>query len=295
MAEAVKALSLCHNVTPVFEGDADDTASEADRNGRRDGGRDRAVTYQAASPDEVALVQWSEEVGLTLVDRDLHSMKLRAPTGDILGYTILQIFPFTSESKRMGIILQDDSTGERVFYLKGADIVMSSIVQYNDWLEEEVDNMAREGLRTLVVAKKSLTPEQYHDFEQRYHSARLSVANRSAQVAAVVESLERDMELLCVTGVEDKLQENVRNTLEVVQEKWGGGFVCVWSFDAFFFFFLQKKGFEKRWRPRLDADGGQAGDGHLHRQELQAGGQAAGHPRVQATGEEEEEDTLESL
>ena len=30
----------------------------------------------------------------------------------------------------------------------------------------------------------------------------------------MVESLERDMELLCVTGVEDKLQDNVRNTLE---------------------------------------------------------------------------------
>ena len=38
--------------------------------------------------------------------------------------------------------------------------------------------------------------------------------NRSAQVAAVIESLERDMELLCITGVEDKLQNNVRNTLE---------------------------------------------------------------------------------
>ena len=52
--------------------------------------------------------------------------------------------------------------------MKGADVVMCSIVQYNDWLEEEVDNMAREGLRTLVVAKKALTNEQYADFEQRY-------------------------------------------------------------------------------------------------------------------------------
>ncbi len=87
------------------------------------------LLIQAASPDEVALVQWSEEVGLTLVDRDLHSVKLRTPTGDVLSYTILQSFPFTSESKRMGIILQDDATGERLFYLKGADTVMSSIVQ----------------------------------------------------------------------------------------------------------------------------------------------------------------------
>ena len=38
-----------------------------------------------------------------------------------------------------------------------------------------------------------------------------------AQVAMVKESLERDMELLCVTGVEDKLQDNVRNTLELLR------------------------------------------------------------------------------
>ena len=73
------------------------------------------------------------------------------------------------------ILLQDDQTGERVFYMKGADVVMCPIVSYNDWLEEEVDNMAREGLRTLVVAKKALTPEQYSDFEQgRGQLSRLS-------------------------------------------------------------------------------------------------------------------------
>ena len=33
--------------------------------------------------------------------------------------------------------LQDEA-GEITFYLKGADMVMQSIVQYNDWLEEEV-------------------------------------------------------------------------------------------------------------------------------------------------------------
>lgn len=60
---------------------------------------------------------------------------------------------------------QEEKTGQLVFYLKGADVVMSSIVQYNDWLEEECGNMAREGLRTLVVAKKVLTEEQYIDFE----------------------------------------------------------------------------------------------------------------------------------
>lgn len=214
VVEAVKALSLCHNVTPVYDSkdNSMEEATEADQDFAIEEGE--PISYQASSPDEVALVHWSEQVGLALIERTLTSMKLKTPNGQIVSYTILQIFPFTSESKRMGIIVKDDKTNEILFYMKGADVVMASIVQFNDWLEEEVDNMAREGLRTLVIAKKSLSADQYADFEQRYNAAKLSVVNRSAQVAAVVESLERDMELLCVTGVEDMLQDNVRNTLE---------------------------------------------------------------------------------
>lgn len=36
-------------------------------------------------------------------------------------------------------------------------------------------------------------------------------------MAAVVETLECDLELLCLTGVEDKLQTNVKQTLEVLR------------------------------------------------------------------------------
>lgn len=227
--EAVKALALCHNVTPVYE--ENDTESIA-KSVSVEIQTER--TYQASSPDEIALVKWTEQVGLTLVNRDLQSITLQltgavksADTASILTtttdvsnsfnagslshekllkYQILQIFPFTSESKRMGIIVQDTVTGEITFYLKGADVVMATIVQYNDWLSEESGNMAREGLRTLVVAKKTLTSEQYHDFETKYNAARLSITDRVQRVQTVIESLEREMELLCLTGVEDRLQ-----------------------------------------------------------------------------------------
>ncbi|XP_053758840.1 probable phospholipid-transporting ATPase IIB isoform X10 [Panthera pardus] len=214
--EAVKAIALCHNVSPVYESRAgvggEAEYAEADQD-FSDGNR----TYQAASPDEVALVQWTESVGLTLVSRDLGSVQLRTPSGQIQTYCILQMFPFTSESKRMGVIVRDESTAEITFYMKGADVAMSSIVQYNDWLEEECGNMAREGLRTLVVAKRALTEEQYQDFESRYSQAKLSIHDRALKVAAVVESLERQMELLCLTGVEDRLQADVRPTLELLR------------------------------------------------------------------------------
>merc|ERR1719431_1521151 len=216
VTEAVLALALCHNVTPVYEegGEAGESDSPEVDQAQGVGGK---VTYQASSPDEVALVEWAGWAGLKLAARTMTEITLTAPQGTTLGFDILQVFPFTSETKRMGIIVRDKGTREIVFYMKGADTVMSPIVQYNDWLMEEVDNMAREGLRTLVVSKKTLTEEQYADFEQRFQAAKLSVVNRSAQVAAVVESLQRDMTWLCVTGVEDKLQDGVRQTLEMLR------------------------------------------------------------------------------
>ena len=57
-------------------------------------------------------------MGLALVDRSLTNLKLRTPVGEVVSYTVLQIFPFTSETKRMGIILKEEATGDITFYMK---------------------------------------------------------------------------------------------------------------------------------------------------------------------------------
>ena len=210
VGEAVKALALCHNVTPVYD-ENEASASDSDI-------PNSPASYQAASPDEVALVQWTEVVGLPLVHRDLHTLTLQCPvTKSLLKYSVLQVFPFTSETKRMGIIVKDEASGEIVLYMKGADTVMASKVEYNDWLEEECNNLAQKGLRTLVVARKLLTLEQYNAFEHGYKAARTSQQERSSKIANVLASLECNLELLCLTGVEDKLQHNVKHTLELLR------------------------------------------------------------------------------
>lgn len=135
--DAIEALALCHNVTPVYEANMAEMLSKPiDQLG--DEVKILKVTYQASSPDEIALVSWTENIGLTLIKRDLNSIILRGPDNSLLDYDILQVFPFTSETKRMGIIIKDKQSNEIIFFLKGADTVMQSIVQYNDWLNEEV-------------------------------------------------------------------------------------------------------------------------------------------------------------
>lgn len=36
---------------------------------------------------------------------------------------------------------QDEESGEIAFYMKGADVVMHNVVQYNDWMDEEVSKL----------------------------------------------------------------------------------------------------------------------------------------------------------
>ena len=179
---------------------------------------DGTVTYQASSPDEVAIVKWTESVGLRLTFRDRTRIELQTPSGARISFEVLDIFPFTSESKRMGIIVRDAQTGEITFLQKGADVVMAKIVQRNDWLEEECGNMAREGLRTLVMARRRLSEQAYAQFKEQHHLASIKLEGRNEAMAAVVaEMLERDLELLGLTGVEDKLQDEVKSTLELLR------------------------------------------------------------------------------
>jgi phospholipid-translocating ATPase len=211
--DVVLALAICHNVTPTTE----------EENGQT------VTSYQASSPDEIAIVKWTEAVGLKLIHRDRKGMTLQSvDTGlPVVRVRILEIFPFTSDGKRMGVIVQfleslDATTGieagEIWFYQKGADTVMSSIVAANDWLDEETANMAREGLRTLVVGRKRLSVQQYQEFAASFKEASIAINGRDAGMARVVgHYLERDLELLGVTGVEDKLQRDVKPSLELLR------------------------------------------------------------------------------
>jgi phospholipid-translocating ATPase len=113
-------------------------------------------------------------------------IELCTPSGTMLTYDVLEIFPFTSDSKRMGIVVRDTITGEFSFLKKGVDIVMVKIVQRNDWLKEETASMGCKGLRTLVVAHCKLSEAVYKDFKARHHAASVCVEDCNEAMAAVV-------------------------------------------------------------------------------------------------------------
>lgn len=166
--DLVTALALCHNVTPTFP-------NPENKN---------VVEYQASSPDEVALVKFAESLEMRLLDRDQNQIIIKNAAKIDETYEILANFPFSSESKRMGIVLRHKGTGRLVFYLKGAETVMKAKVRPNQRvvIDESCDNLATEGLRTLVISQKLLTEEFYEGWTQRHEAAKANLDDREKHV-----------------------------------------------------------------------------------------------------------------
>lgn len=171
---------------------------------------------QASSPDEIALVKFGETVGYKLESRDLKNIKIMNPSGVLEEYTIMDNFAFSSERKRMGIILRDDATKTYIFYLKGADQIMIPKVDRlgQSFISEECEGLAKEGLRTLVMTQRILREDEYLKWKKDYLEAAKDLKHREAKEAQVLENLEGKMELLGITGVEDLLQEDIKTVIE---------------------------------------------------------------------------------
>ena len=194
--DTITALGLCHNVTPTEE--------------------DGVKGYQASSPDEVALVKFAERINIVLSKRSQTQIQIINGDGKEENYEILANFPFSSDTKRMGILLKNVETNRIVFYLKGAEVVMEKKVQENSraFLLETCENLATSGLRTLVISQRYIPYPEYESWRKKYENAKTEMEDRDNKIRKVVEELEEGMEFLCVTGVEDKLQVDVTDTIE---------------------------------------------------------------------------------
>ena len=116
----------------------------------------------------------------------------------------------------MGIILRNKKYGHIIFYLKGAENVMINFVkkEYIGYIKENAENLAVKGLRTLVLTQKILTQSEYAKWELEYNEASASMDHRKEKMAEVVSKLENNLDFLCVTGVEDLLQDDVMGTID---------------------------------------------------------------------------------
>lgn len=91
---------------------------------------------------------------------------------------------------------------------KGADSIIEPRLRDKHSLEKTaqyLESYANEGLRTLVIAEKTIDEEFWSKWKARYDAAQLLMAQKDDVVAALAEELEHSFELVGSTAIEDKL------------------------------------------------------------------------------------------
>ncbi|KYQ89727.1 P-type ATPase [Tieghemostelium lacteum] len=230
------------------------------------------IKYSSSSPDEIALVNAASLMGFKYHSRSPNSIGINI-NGEEKVYTILNVLEFTSDRKRMSIIVKELNSSEIILYCKGADTSIlpyvkknnnytstnnleikdsngipstininsdgcdgcdgsdgsndesqTSTTKVNNSRQEEIQkenelNLKKfscNGLRTLCIAKKVIPLEEYEPWNVLYKEASISITNRDINLQNVSALIENDWELLGITGIEDKLQQNVTSTISTL-------------------------------------------------------------------------------
>ncbi|CAH2223377.1 probable phospholipid-transporting ATPase VA [Pelobates cultripes] len=190
-------------------------------------GQEGELRYEAESPDEAALVYAARAYHCSLVGRLSDQVTVELPHLGRLTFELLHTLGFDSTRKRMSVVVRHPLTDEIVVYTKGADSVVLDLVQscskdhtvgkHQRKIQAKTQNYlnyyAVDGLRTLCIAKRVLSKEEYACWLKFHLQAESSLENREELLFQSAVRLETNLHLLGATGIEDRLQDGVPETI----------------------------------------------------------------------------------
>uniref|UniRef100_A0A8B9D653 Phospholipid-transporting ATPase n=1 Tax=Anser cygnoides TaxID=8845 RepID=A0A8B9D653_ANSCY len=200
ICEFLTMMAVCHTAVPEREGDK--------------------IVYQAASPDEGALVRAARHLHFVFTGRTPDSVIIES-LGQEERYELLNVLEFTSSRKRMSVIVRTP-TGKLRLYCKGADTViydrLAESSKYKEITLKHLEQFATEGLRTLCFAVAEISESDYQEWLDVYHRASTAIQNRALKLEESYELIEKNLQLLGATAIEDKLQDKVPETIETLMK-----------------------------------------------------------------------------
>ncbi|MED6238898.1 hypothetical protein ATANTOWER_031852, partial [Ataeniobius toweri] len=197
----LSALALCHTVMAQW--------------------KEGFPVYQAASPDEETLVGTARELGWVFLSRT-RDFVVVSELGASRQYQLLALLDFTSKRRRMSVLVREPEGGLKL-YCKGADLVILERLQKNcphqESTERALELFAEACLRTLCVAVRSVPEALWEQWSKTLAlSAAMATCERDTLLEKLYDEMERDLLLLGVTAIEDRLQEGVSETIALLQD-----------------------------------------------------------------------------
>ncbi|XP_069468899.1 phospholipid-transporting ATPase IG isoform X2 [Ambystoma mexicanum] len=203
----LRALCLCHTVR----------IKEQDHVDERMFLTEPTCSYISSSPDEIALVMGAKKYGFTYLGLENEYMKIQNQNKETEMYQLLHVLNFDPVRRRMSVLLKN-SAGKILLFCKGADSSVFHRV-HQDEVERtkaHVERNALDGYRTLCVAFKELSQEEYDKISKQLDDAKMALQDREERMAKAFDDIETDMHLIGATAVEDRLQEKAAETIEAL-------------------------------------------------------------------------------
>ncbi|XP_010276647.1 PREDICTED: phospholipid-transporting ATPase 2 [Nelumbo nucifera] len=179
-----------------------------------------AISYKAQSQDEDALVRAASHLHMTFFNKNANILEINL-NGSIIHYELLDTLEFTSDRKRMSVVVKDCQNGKIFLLSKGADEAILPYACSGQQIRtfiEAVEHYAQLGLRTLCLAWRELKEDEYREWSLLFKEANSTLVDREWRLAEVCQRLEHDLEILGVTAIEDRLQDGVPETIETLRK-----------------------------------------------------------------------------
>ncbi|CAH8437280.1 unnamed protein product [Heterobilharzia americana] len=233
LIKCLTILALCHTVET--NGNDDEIQKFNDKIPQY---LDKDNFYQATSPDEKALVIGAAKLGIRFMGSSvnennsssrIYRLEYDNDTSNssdqplIMEYTIDAVLEFDSVRKRMTVMAKHPD-GTCHIHCKGAEsstfeICQLSTTQSRRLANKHVTQFAMDGLRTLVYASRQVDLSEYQELVNELQQANcLFGYERKNALKIIYSKIENNLILLCVTGVEDKLQPGAEKCLKNLRE-----------------------------------------------------------------------------
>ncbi|KAJ5105310.1 hypothetical protein NUU61_002657 [Penicillium alfredii] len=179
----ILAMALCHTCIP----EEDETGS---------------TSFQAASPDELALVLAAQELGYLVLDRQPNTLTIRTyPNGPKQAacdevYEILDVIEFSSARKRMSVVVR--MPDQRIcLFCKGADTTLMRLLKQASLAQEKSSEIERRASRRKAaeanqVIRRNSEYQSRKDSGVRSSIGRPSLNRRRSSVSGHQSSTLRD-------------------------------------------------------------------------------------------------------
>ncbi|KAK6140761.1 hypothetical protein DH2020_025496 [Rehmannia glutinosa] len=197
----LKVMAICNTVIPVQS-------------------KSGEISYKAQSQDEEALVRAAARLHIVFRNKNGNIVDINF-NASLIQYEVLDILEFTSDRKRMSVVVKDCQSGKIFLLAKGADEAIlphSYAGQQIRTFAEAVEQYAQLGLRTLCLAWRELDNDEYQEWAVMFKEANSTLVDREWRVAEVCQRLEHDFEILGVAAIEDRLQDGVPETIETLRK-----------------------------------------------------------------------------